>query len=59
MFSKLIKQNENENSLNILNTFETGTVTRKYDNLGPIPKKINQAKGDIVENANYFVLTQS
>ena len=59
LFSKLIKQNENENSLNILNTFETGTVTRKYDNLGPIPKKINQAKGDIVENANYFVLTQS
>ena len=60
LFSKLIKQNEKNNAQNIYEkNLETGTATKKFENFGPIQKKINQAKGDIVENANYFVLTQA
>ena len=60
LFSKLIKQNEKNNAQNIYEkNLETGTATKQFENFGPIQKKINQAKGDIVENANYFVLTQA
>ena len=60
IFSKLVKENEKNN---IKHTFEkcleAGTATRKVDNIPPVPKMVNQAKGDLIENANYFTLTQS
>ena len=55
LFSKLIKQKENQN-INIQNT--SGNYLDNGRKLSPVPKKLNQAKGDIIENANYFILTQ-
>ena len=56
---KSLKKNNNENICNNINKcLDSGTATRKFDNMAPIPKKIIQAKGDDVCNENYFVLSQ-
>lgn len=60
IFSKLVKENEKNNIKHTFEKyFEVGTATRKVDNIPPVPKMVNQAKGDLIENANYFTLTQS
>ena len=60
IFSKLVKQNEKNNiKLTFEKSFESGTATRKVDNMPPVPKMVDQAKGDLIENDNYFTLTQS
>ena len=51
--------NENNNKSCFYSNIEAGTASRKFDALAPVQKKLNQAKGDIIENANYFTLTQS
>ena len=53
IFLKLINQKVNFKTQNSMeNIFDKGKK------LAPVPQKINQAKGDVNENANYFVLTQ-
>ena len=58
VISKLVKQNEGINNAIEKYIGDSGTATRKFDTLAPLPQKLNQAKGDLVDNANYFVLTQ-
>ena len=58
IISKLVKQNEGINNAIENYIGDSGTATRKFDTLAPLPQKLNQAKGDIVDNANYFILTQ-
>ena len=60
IFSKFVKEKEKNNKKNTFEKYlETGTAIRKVENIPPVPKMVNQAKGDLIENANYFTLTQS
>ena len=51
--------NDNNKKSCFYNNAESGTASRKFDTLAPVQKKLNQAKGDTIDNANYFTLTQS
>ena len=55
IISKLVKQKENYNT-NIDKYGDNGPNRKLLENLSV--QKLNQAKGDIVDNANYFVLTK-
>ena len=60
LFSKLVNQNDiiinNKDKFVDLNIdTKIGTATRQNDNIAIGTKKLNQAKGDFFDNANYFV----
>ena len=58
-FSKLVKQKENiNNNVCIEKCTDNGPKRRLLENLSGISHKLNQAKGDVIDNANYFVLTK-
>ena len=61
ILSKLVKQNTNifnENKLNKISDEDIYVITGKNDKVSIERNKLNQAKGDLVDNANYFILTK-
>jgi len=61
ILSKLVKQNTNifnENKLNKISDEDIYAITGKNDKVSIERNKLNQAKGDLVDNANYFILTK-
>ena len=61
ILSKLVKQNTNifnENKLNKISDEDICIITGKNDKVSIERNKLNQAKGDLVDNANYFILTK-
>ena len=61
ILSKLVKQNTNifnENKMNKISDEDIYVITGKNDKVSIERNKLNQAKGDLVDNANYFILTK-
>ena len=61
ILSKLVKQNTNifnENKSNKISDEDIYIITGKNDKVSIERNKLNQAKGDLVDNANYFILTK-